>query len=263
MPQFAHLPLILRPDGNGKLSKRDGDRLGFPVFPLNWTDPETGEKSTGFREMGFSKDAFLNMLAMLGWNPGTDQEIFSMDELVRAFSIERVGKSGAKFDFDKAKWFNQQYIKQMDDGELADRVMPQVKAAGYATDKAYVSEVCRLLKERVHFIAEIVPEGRYFFEPVSVYDDKTVSKKWKPELRDAFQQISGLFGAMNGFAAEEAEHATKNFAEQQQLKLGDIMPLLRVMLTGTMAGPPLFEAAALLGKEEVVRRIGAFLSKQD
>lgn len=259
MPHFAHLPLILRPDGNGKLSKRDGDRLGFPVFPLNWTDPETGEKSTGFREMGFSKDAFLNMLVMLGWNPGTEQEIFSMDELVRIFSIERIGKSGSKFDFDKAKWFNQQYIKNMDDEALADAVMPQVKAAGYHADKKFIVQVCRLLKERVHFINEIVAEGKYFFEPVSIYDEKTVGKKWKPELRPLFEDIGRLFGSLNSYSGEEAEHAVKSLVEQKQAKLGDIMPLLRVMLTGTMAGPPLFETAALLGKAEVVKRIAAFL----
>jgi glutamyl-tRNA synthetase len=259
MPYFAHLPLILRPDGNGKLSKRDGDRLGFPVFPLNWTDPETGEKSTGFREMGFNKDAFLNMLALLGWNPGTEQEVFSMDEMVRTFSIERIGKSGSKFDFDKAKWFNQQYIKKMDDNELADAVIPQVKAAGYKADKKYVAEVCRLLKERVHFIGEIIPEGKYFFEGVSTYDEKTISKKWKPELRVLFEAIGKLFGSLNSYSGDEAEHAVKSLVEQKQVKLGDVMPLLRVILTGTMAGPPLFETAALLGRDEVVSRIGRFL----
>lgn len=258
-PMFAHLPLILRPDGNGKLSKRDGDRLGFPVFPLNWTDPKTGEQSTGFREMGFSKDAFLNMLAMLGWNPGTEQELFGVSELMKEFSIERVGKSGARFDFDKAKWFNQQYIKEMDDSELADQVMPQVKSAGYTADKEYVVEVCRLLKERVHFISEIVPEGAYFFGPVGSYDDKTVAKKWTPELREPFEKISNLIGSLNSYSADEAEQAVKRFAEQSELKLGQLMPLLRVMLTGTTAGPPLFETAALLGKDQVTARINAFL----
>ena len=177
-PQFAHLPLILKPDGNGKLSKRDGDRLGFPVFPTQWTNPETSELSSGYREEGYFPEAFTNMLAFLGWNPGTSQEIFSMDELIQTFSLDRVGKAGAKFDFDKTKWFNQQYLREKDGATLAALFSESVNEAK-AIDPSYLAEVCELMKERATFIKDIWESSQFFFQSPSDYDEKTRRKKWK------------------------------------------------------------------------------------
>ena len=263
MPQFAHLPLILRPDGNGKLSKRDGDRLGFPVFPLSWEDPTSGEKSTGFKERGFVAAGFINFLAFLGWNPGTDQEIFSKDELVNEFTIERIGKSGARFDFEKAKWFNQQYLKEMPDAELADRLMPTLQEKDIDVSKEYATEVCRLLKERVYFISEFVTEGSYFFGPVQSYDEKIIRKKWNDDKKPLFIDLINEINTAGTIEAEHIEKGIKDLLQKYNMGFGDILPLFRVMLCGTVQGPPIFEVAALMGKETVIERIEKGMEKFD
>lgn len=256
MPNFAHLPLILKPDGNGKLSKRDGDRLGFPVFPLDWTNPETGEKSSGYRERGFFPEAFANFMMLLGWNPGTEQELFSLEEFCKIFSLERVGKSGAKFDFEKAKWFNQQYLKDMDSAQLVDLVIPYLQEAGYPTsDKNFLLGFVDLVKERCVFLNEFPEAGYYFFEPVRSYDEKTVRKKWKPENQSLFEELRDRLMNLTHFNGEEIEQEVKAFMADHELGFGQVLPILRVGVTGTMQGPPIFDVMALLGKEEIESRL--------
>ncbi len=259
-PEFAHLPLLLKPDGNGKLSKRDGDRLGFPVFPLEWQDSVSGEISSGYREKGYLPEAFINMLALLGWNPGTNQEIFSMDELVEAFSLERVGKSGSKFDPEKAKWFNQHYLREQPNSVLAQQLMPKLKELGIETDTEYVSRVVELMKERAVF-AEDMLEGIYLFNAPDTYDDKTIQKKWKEETPRVMEDLANHFRSLASFAAEDVEHAFKSFVEEKGLGLGAVMPNLRLLLTGQGAGPSLFEICALIGQDEVLNRMKTGLQK--
>ena len=257
MPQFAHLPLLLKPDGNGKLSKRDGDRLGFPVFPLAWQHPLTPDSSTGYREMGFFPEAFVNMLAFLGWNPGTEQEIFSMDELVAAFSLENVSKSGAKFSFDKAKWFNEQYLRAKNPDELAAFAAPFAPEKFKTVNTDYLTSAFALMKERLTFAPQIFTEAAYLFEPPQNYDRATVAKKWKPELSPAFAQLIAEFANIEntGFTASNLEQTTKSLMAAQSLKPGDLLPLLRIALTGTTAGPAVFDTAALLGQTETTSRL--------
>ena len=255
MPVFAHLPLILKPDGNGKLSKRDGDRLGFPVFPLNWQDPTSGEQSHGYRERGYFPEAFVNMLAMLGWNPGTPQEIFTMDELVQAFSLERVGKSGSKFDPEKAKWYNQQYLRTRDDAELADIFMVKLKEEGVAADKAYVTSVCTLIKEKTQFTSEFWDFGSYFFQKPAEYDEQVIKKRWNENAERFFPAVADAMSAMSDWKAEAIEATFKSTAEKLEINPGHVMQLFRVLLSGQGGGPVLFEMTELLGQEEVVARL--------
>ncbi len=255
MPKFAHLPLILKPDGNGKLSKRDGDRLGFPVFSLDWTNPETGEVSKGFRERGFLPEPFLNMLAFLGWNPGTDQEIFTKEELVKAFSLERINKAGAKFDFEKAKWFNQQYIKTLEPAVLAQLARPQVAQHGFNPTEDYLTEASRLLAERLTFVTDFWEQGYFLFQPPAQYDEATLKKKWKEGKREFFPELVERFANVPNFTAAALETETKLFMESHSLGFGDVLPIIRIMLTGTMQGPSVFDAAALIGKEETLQRM--------
>ncbi len=256
-PEFAHLPLLLRPDGNGKLSKRDGDRLGFPVFPLDWTDPTTGEKSSGYKQRGYFPEAFVNMLALLGWNPGTPQEIFSLQELVDAFGLDRVGKAGAKFDPDKAKWFNQQYLRSHTDAELAAEIEPLVKSLGYGVSSLYLAEVCKLMKERASFIPEIVQNGLYLFEAPKEFDPQTVNKKWKPETPERMLALGAKFAEMQDFSAERLEETFKAFLESESLGMGAVLPNLRLVITGQGMGPGMFEIMQLLGKDESLARLEA------
>tara|TARA_B110000977_G_scaffold147022_1_gene186359 strand:+ start:970 stop:2445 length:1476 start_codon:yes stop_codon:yes gene_type:complete len=255
MPQFAHLPLILRPDGNGKLSKRDGDRLGFPVFPTNWKNPETGEQSSGYRERGYYPDAFNNMLAFLGWNPGTTQELFTMEELVQAFSLERVGKAGAKFDFDKTNWFNQQYLRKHNGLDLAAQLKPYLEAENLEAENEYTAQVCDLMKERATFVQDILMEGRYFFEAPTSFDEKTIKKKWKEQTPAIITQLSALLKELPSFDAESIGACFKSFLEAKELGFGAVMPGFRLSVTGLGAGASMNDIAALLGKEEVLRRI--------
>lgn len=261
MPRFAHLPLILRPDGNGKLSKRDGDRLGFPVFPLNWTDPETGENSTGYKERGYYPQAFLNMLALLGWNPGTNQEIFSLEELVSTFSLERVSKSGAKFDPEKTKWFNQQYLRMQTPAQLAQAWMPELTEKGINANPVFVEKVCSLLQEKAHFINEFWSLGSYFFSAPTQYDKEVIKKRWNEKTPLFLETFHNHFLTLSEFSSAEIEAAFKTVCEQLQIKPGEVMQLLRVAITGLAGGPALFEIMGLLGKQEVSKRLKMALDK--
>ncbi|NUM51954.1 MAG: glutamate--tRNA ligase [Flavobacteriales bacterium] len=261
MPRFAHLPLILRPDGNGKLSKRDGDRLGFPVFPLNWTDPETGENSTGYKERGYYPQAFLNMLALLGWNPGTNQEIFSLEELVSAFSLERVSKSGAKFDPEKTKWFNQQYLRRQTPPQLAQAWMPELIEKGINADSVFIEKVCSLLQEKAHFINEFWSLGFYFFTAPAEYDKEVIKKRWNEKAVLFLETFHNHFLTLSESSSAEIEATFKTICEQLQIKPGEVMQLLRVAITGLGGGPALFEIISLLGKQEVSNRLKMALDK--
>jgi glutamyl-tRNA synthetase len=261
MPQFAHLPLLLKPDGNGKLSKRDGDRLGFPVFPLEWKDPSSGEISSGYREKGYFNDAFINMLALLGWNPGENREIMSLEEMSTLFSLERVSKSGAKFDPEKAKWFNQQYLRKRTPAELAEAWMPELTAKGIKADKTLVEKVCVLLQEKAQFLHEFWSLGNYFFQEVEKYDEAVVSKKWDAKYRPFFEALIKNYEGISDFSSANAENGFKQTCEQTGFKTGEVMQLYRVALTGQGGGPALFEITALLGKENTITRINAFLKQ--
>ncbi|MGM0478153.1 MAG: glutamate--tRNA ligase [Bacteroidota bacterium] len=251
-PKFAHCPLLLRPDGNGKLSKRDGDRLGFPVFPTDWMT-EDGEKYSGYREQGYLPGAFINMLAFLGWNPGTPQEIFSLEEMTEAFSLERVSKAGAKFDADKTKWYQQQYLRAKSNDDLAEMLME--KHSGIDSDQNYLSAVCGLMKERATFIEDIRTEGAYFFEEPEEFDAKTVRKKWKEDTEEIITEWSRRLETIDPFTAENIEKAFKSYLEEIEKGIGAVLPAFRVLLTGKGMGPSMFEIAALLGKKETLERL--------
>jgi glutamyl-tRNA synthetase len=254
-PVFAHLPLLLKPDGNGKLSKRDGDRLGFPVFPLEWHNPETGETASGYKERGFLPEAFINMLAFLGWNPGTEQEIFSITELSEAFSLERVSKAGAKYDFEKAKWFNQQYIKQLSKEAAGSLIYEHAKKVEYDVCLEYCIDAAPLLQERAVFTTDLLEEGKYLFEAPSEYDDAQLSKKWKAPADVWLADLTSQYAAATNWSADNLEQLFKTYLADNKLGFGQVGPLLRIAITGVGAGPSLFEIAALLGKEETIERL--------
>jgi glutamyl-tRNA synthetase len=260
-PQFAHLPLLLKPDGNGKLSKRDGDRLGFPVFPLQWKDPKTGEISSGYREDGYFNDAFINMLALLGWNPGTEQEIFSMDELIQSFSIERVGKSGSKFDAAKARWFNHQYMLQKPDKEIATLFMEELKNHNINADKNYVAQVVALVKERAEFVKDLWGQSVFFFEAPQIYDQKVAKKRWKQDTPAMMAQLKEVIASIEDFDAENIKPRIVAFIEANDLAMGAVMNALRLALVGGGFGPDLMKIAEMLGREEVVERIQNAIEK--
>ena len=261
IPEFAHLPLILKPDGNGKLSKRDGDRLGFPVFPTQWTNPETGDVSSGYRESGYISDAFINMLSFLGWNPGTTQEIFSMEGLIEAFSLERVGKAGAKFDFDKTRWFNQQYLRAKTKEELSQDLQVILKENGVEAEDDFVATVCEQLKERATFIKDMWEEGKYYFSAPTSYDEKTISKKWKEDTPKYMTELKYRIEKISDFNSENIEKEFKSYLEENELGMGKLLPAFRVSLTGLGMGPSLFDIASLLGKEETIKRMETALAK--
>ena len=261
MPQFAHLPLILKPDGNGKLSKRDGDRLGFPVFPTEWTNPETKEISSGYRESGYISEAFINMLSFLGWNPGTTQEIFSMEGLIEAFSLERVGKAGAKFDFDKTRWFNQQYLRSKSKEELAQDLQIILKENGVEAEDNFVETVCEQLKERATFVKDMWEEGKYYFAAPTSYDEKTIRKKWKEDTPKYVSELKDKLSVLSNFSSENIEVEFKKYLEENELGMGRLLPAFRVCLTGLAMGPSLFDIASLLGKEETIKRMETALEK--
>ena len=261
MPQFAHLPLILKPDGNGKLSKRDGDRLGFPVFPTEWMNPETKEISSGYRESGYISEAFINMLSFLGWNPGTTQEIFSMEGLIDAFSLERVGKAGAKFDFDKTRWFNQQYLRLKSKEELAQDLQIILKENGVEAEDNFVETVCEQLKERATFVKDMWEEGKYYFSVPTIYDEKTIRKKWKEDTPKYVLELKNKLSVLSDFSSENIEVEFKKYLEENELGMGRLLPAFRVCLTGLGMGPSLFDIASLLGKEETIKRMETALEK--
>lgn len=255
MPEFAHLPLILKPDGNGKLSKRDGDRLGFPVFPTQWTNPETQETSSGYREQGYFSEAFINMLAFLGWNPGTEQEIFSLEQLVEAFSLERVNKAGARFDFDKTKWFNQQYLRAKSGQTLAELLLSKKPELTNALSQDALEQVCELMKERATFVEDIYQEGQFFFEAPSSYDEKTVKKKWKENTPEIVLELKSILEQLTAFDAGSIEAAFSAFLNEKSLGFGQVGPGFRLAVTGKGAGPSMFEICSILGQQEVVARM--------
>ncbi len=261
MPQFAHLPLILKPDGNGKLSKRDGDRLGFPVFPTEWMNPETKEISSGYRESGYIKEAFINMLSFLGWNPGTTQEIFSMEGLIESFSLDRVGKAGAKFDFDKTRWFNQQYLRAKLKEELAQDLQLILKENGVEAEDNFVETVCEQLKERATFVKDMWEEGKYYFLSPTSYDEKTIRKKWKEDTPKYVSELKNRLAELADFSSESIEIEFKKYLEENELGMGKLLPAFRVCLTGLGMGPSIFDIASLLGKEKTIKRMETALEK--
>lgn len=254
-PEFAHLPLLLKPEGNGKLSKRDGDRLGFPVFPLQWKDPKTGELSRGYREDGYFPEAFINMLALLGWNPGDERELFSLQELIEAFSIERVNKSGARFDPEKAKWFNHQYLIKKDDAELADYFMPLLHDHGVTADKEFVIKVIRLVKERAFFVKDLWEQSYFFFEAPKEYDAKAVKKRWKAASYEQMKELMEILKTIEPFEPENIEEKVKSWIENKNYGMGVVMNAFRLLVVGALKGPHLFDIVALIGKEETLRRM--------
>lgn len=251
-PEFAHLPLLLKPDGNGKLSKRDGDRLGFPVFPLQWTNPETGEVSKGYREEGYFREAFVNMLAFLGWNPGTNQEIFSLEELVNAFQLDRVSKAGAKFDADKTRWFQQQYLRGKSGEELAQLVEPLLPAGA---DRSALPKICELMKDRATFASDIPNQGAFFFAPPTTYDEVTVAKKWNEKSRELVQLLAAELRNLEPWTAASVEVAFQGFMKEHSVGFGAIGLPMRLAITGQAMGPSLFDICEVLGKPACLERI--------
>lgn len=254
IPLFAHLPLLMKPTGKGKLSKRDGDAGGFPVFPLEWIDPETGDVSKGYREEGYYSDAFLNIMSLLGWNSGTEQEIFSLDELVEAFDISKVGKSGAKFDPDKAKWFNQQYLWKKSDEELAIELAKDLVKRNITTTVDLL-KVAVQMKERVVFVKDIYNSGKYFFESPVEFDQKTVKKKWKEQSAAIVADILNVFEKSESFTSAVLEANFKQYLEEKELGFGVPMIALRLSITGVGGGPSLFNIVEILGKNETLKRL--------
>jgi glutamyl-tRNA synthetase len=255
MPQFAHLPLILKPDGKGKLSKRDGDKMGFPVFPLEWISPESGELYSGYRESGYFPEAFVNLLAFLGWNPGSEQELFSMDEMIRAFSLERVGKSGSRFDPEKAKWFNHQYLIRKNDEILCNLFQPILKAKNIEASDEFVIKVISLIKERTHFVKDFWDQSCFFFVPPSTYDPQMVNKAWNENTPEIITTLLANLQAESDFTVVYLDHLIKLFTENQNIGMGQVMTPLRLALVGSAMGPGVTTIMELLGKDKVLSRI--------
>lgn len=255
-PQFAHLPLLLRPDGNGKLSKRDGDRLGFPVFPTDWHTAE-GELYSGYREKGYFPGAFINMLAFLGWNPGTTQELFSLEELCEVFTLDRVSKAGAKFDPDKTKWFQQQYLRNTPEDILAEMLAAELD---HPLDEKSCTTICHLMKERATFVRDILTDGEYLFHAPTTYDEQTVSKKWKDDSAALLGEWKTVLENIEPFAQENIENSFKTFLAEKNMGIGAVLPLFRLLLTGTGMGPSMFEISEFLGKKECLYRMNQGLT---
>ena len=268
MPQFAHLPLLLKPDGNGKLSKRDGDRLGFPVFPLDWHNPETGEISSGYRERGYLPEAVVNMLALLGWNPGNDQELMTMDELIKLFSIEHISKSGAKFNVEKAKWFNHEYLQKCSDERIAEMFLPQLKEHGIKVEATeynnfqfsifnfqFVMKVCGMMKERISFPSELWDQTHYFFVAPTEYDPKAVAKRWKPGMTTHMAKVIEILNTVP-FEYDAIHQALlEDYIKGNELNMGQIMNSLRLAVVGTTVGPDMLTLVMTIGKEETIARV--------
>ncbi len=258
MPEFAHLPLLLKPDGNGKLSKRDGDRLGFPVFPLEWHDPKSGEISSGYRESGYLPEAVINFLALLGWNPGNDQEIMSMDELVSLFDLHRCSKAGAKFDYKKGVWFNHEYIMRKSDAEIAVLFKPileahGVRTAGY-TDE-YLTRVVSLVKGRVNFVKEIWDQARFFFVAPDTYSEKDVKKRWSADTPRIMNELMDVLRGIDDFSSKTSEDIVIGWITEKGYHMGNVMNAFRLAVVGECKGPHMFDITELLGKEETLARI--------
>jgi glutamyl-tRNA synthetase len=255
MPDLAHLPLLLKPDGNGKLSKRDGDRLGFPVFPLKWKDPNSGETSSGYRESGYFPEAFINLLAFLGWNPGTEQEIFSMQELVDAFSLERVGKSGSKFDPEKARWFNHQYMQNKPVNELVEPFCELLRQEGIITHEINIEKVIELMRPRVNFLNELVSQAGFFFKAPETYDQDFARKRLKPDSAQLLEEIARIMEYIETFDSETINAAIHKYMEDTSTGAGKIMPALRLALVGSGMGPDVSLIMEIIGREQTIARI--------
>lgn len=255
MPVFAHLPLLLKPEGNGKLSKRDGDRLGFPVFPLEWKDPKTNEVSSGYREGGYLPEAVINFLALLGWNPGNDEEIMSLDDMVRLFALEKCSKSGAKFDFEKAKWFNHQYILRRSNSEVTRLFMPILKEKGIEVSEDYAEQVVGLMKDRVSFVKDLWEQTSFFFVAPVAYDEKTLKKRWKDDSPSQLAELAKVLEALSDFSSENQEKVVMAWIEAQGYHLGNIMNAFRLAIVGEGKGPHMFDITALIGKQETAARL--------
>lgn len=260
MPKFAHLPLLLKPDGKGKLSKRDGDRLGFPVFPLQWHDPKSDEVSSGYRENGYFPEAVINFLALLGWNPGTEQEIFSMDELIQQFDLNKCSKAGAKFDYIKGTWFNHEYILRKSDEEIAPQFDEILKENGINEPIGRVTKVVGLMKNRVNFVKELWPLCKFFFIAPDSYDEKTVKKRWKEDSPETMEALAKLLENLEDFSIENQETAVMKWIEDNGLHTGNVMNAFRLTLVGAGVGPHMFDISAFLGKEETLRRMRRAIS---
>ena len=255
MPRFAHLPLLLKPDGKGKLSKRDGDRLGFPVFPLEWTDPKTGETSSGYRESGYLPEAVVNFLALLGWNPGNDEELLSMDDLVRLFDLTKCSKAGAKFDYVKGQWFNHEYILNSDDEKLAPTFADILRDNGIEAPMESVVRVVGLMKGRVNFVKELWPLCSFFFVAPTTYDEKTVKKRWKDFSARQMSELAALLEALSDFSMAAQEEAVNAWLAENDYKMGDVMNAWRLTLVGEGKGPHMYEISSFLGQAETLKRM--------
>lgn len=255
MPRFAHLPLLLKPEGNGKLSKRDGDRLGFPVFPLEWHDPKTGEVSSGYRESGYLPEAVLNFLALLGWNPGNDQELMSMEDMIRLFDLNRCSKSGAKFDYKKGMWFNHQYIQQKPDSEIAALFVPVLKEHGVEAPIEKVTTIVGMMKGRVNFVKELWESCSFFFVAPEEYDEKTVKKRWKEDSAEQMSELAGVLEGLEDFSSGHQEAVVMKWIEDKGYHTGNIMNAFRLAVVGEGKGPHMFDISWLLGKEETIMRL--------
>jgi glutamyl-tRNA synthetase len=255
MPKFAHLPLLLKPEGNGKLSKRDGDRLGFPVFPLQWQDPATGEISSGYRESGYLPEAVVNLLALLGWNPGNNVEMMTVDQMIELFSLDRVSKHGAKFDQNKAKWFNQQYVRHTPTEVLAESMKKEVTAHNLSFSDEYIARACELIKEKISFMKDLWPMGEYLFVAPIAYDESVIAKRWNEKSPLVLTDLIANAKNLNGFTASNLEAVYNEALTKNEVPGKDFMQLLRVCLSGVAGGPPIFEMAELFGKEETISRL--------
>jgi len=256
-PLFAHLPLLLKPDGKGKLSKRDGDKLGFPVFPIFWP---YGETARGYREDGYYPEAFINMLALLGWNPGTEQELFSMSELIEAFSIERVGKSGSRFDPEKAKWFNHQYLQKRTNNELAMEFREFLRAKGYHVDIVNLEMLVGLVKERVSFVKDIWDQTDFFFKAPDNYDMEVVKKRWQPDTPIMLGELIGVLQGIDDFTPSATESVVKTWIESKGYNTGSLMNAFRLVIVGTLRGPHMFDIISWIGKGDTIKRIQTGIS---
>jgi len=261
MPQFAHLPLLLKPDGKGKLNKRDGDRMGFPVFPLHWVDPANGEVSLGYDDYGFLPEAFVNFLALLGWHPGNDQEIFSIDELIEAFSLDRISKSGAKFDFEKAKWFNQQYLRKKSHHELLQLVRPIVEKQGISPADDYLLKIIELVRDRLILLTDFWTQAHFFFTDPDTYDPEVVKKRWKDNVPQLIRQLRDELSQLDNFRAGELKDFLHHFVEKNDANMGALMNALRLCMVGGSYGPDLPLILETVGKKTTLRRIENALQK--
>ncbi|WP_025744056.1 glutamate--tRNA ligase [Aquimarina pacifica] len=260
IPKFAHLPLILKPVGKGKLSKRDGDKMGFPVFPLQWTDPKTNETSSGYKEAGYLPEAVVNMLSFLGWNPGTEQEIYSLEELIKEFDIKRVNKAGAKFDPEKAKWFQQQHLQQQDTATLSKQFEAILSEKNIATS-LHLTTIIDVIKERATFVNDLWDLSHFYFLSPTEYDEKAVKKAWKEDTPNLMHELTRILEDISDFSEENVSNNVKGWIKGKEIGFGKIMMPLRIALVGSLQGPDLFQIASLIGKKETIKRIENTIEK--